>query len=151
MAVVPDLDFIPGIIQGQPNLYHQGVSHSMGIAFVVSFGLAAVYGMRQGTVKSDAVLFSLAYLSHLFLDFFGTDTRPPIGEPIFWPVDGSYYLAPVPVFWGVHHAAATSARTGEWLVAILHPQNIGAVLFEILVMLPVIFWIRHVKNRNVKL
>lgn len=34
MAVAPDLDFIPGLLQGTPNLYHQGISHSLGLALV---------------------------------------------------------------------------------------------------------------------
>ncbi|MFQ5584839.1 MAG: hypothetical protein ACE5GL_10425 [Calditrichia bacterium] len=31
VANVPDLDFIPGLIIGKPNIYHHGVSHSLGV------------------------------------------------------------------------------------------------------------------------
>jgi hypothetical protein len=36
-GIVPDFDFLPGILIGDPSVFHHGVSHSF--AFAVSFGV----------------------------------------------------------------------------------------------------------------
>jgi inner membrane protein len=143
MAIAPDLDFIPGIIQGQPNLYHQGLSHSLGAALFVSLAAALIVG--KGALWKNWRLLFVAYVSHLALDFFAPDGRPPYGQPLFWPISGEYYFAPgsLQLLWGVHHAKATSAATTEWLSGILQVQNLGAISIEVLVTLPMILLARY--------
>jgi inner membrane protein len=138
LAIAADLDFVPGIFVGRPNLYHQEISHSLGFTSIVSLGFALIYGLRKGTVWGAWGWFFLAYASHLVIDLFGRDTRPPYGIPLFWPISGEHYLAPRPIFWGVHHAAETSASTSKWLVSILTPRNLEAIGIEVMVTLPVI-------------
>jgi membrane-bound metal-dependent hydrolase YbcI (DUF457 family) len=144
MAIAPDFDFLPGILGGQPALYHQGISHSLGFALVMSFGLAVVYRHKGGVIANWGQ-FSLAYVSHLVIDAFGPDGRPPYGIPFFWPISDRYYLAPVQIFWGVHHASSASTTTEAWFVAIFHPYNLGAIGIEVVVMVPVILliWCGH--------
>ena len=57
----------------QPALYHQGISHSLGFAVLVSFLLAFFYGGGRATWSLGG-LFFLAYGSHLFIDVLGPDT-----------------------------------------------------------------------------
>jgi inner membrane protein len=146
MAIAPDLDFIPGIIQGQPNLYHQGLSHSLGAALFVS--LAAALIVSNGAFWKNWTLLFVAYASHLALDFFAPDGRPPYGQPLFWPISSEYYFAPTgwQFLWGVRHAKATSAPIGDWLSGILQLQNLGAISIEVLVTLPMILLARYVSS-----
>jgi len=35
-ACLPDLDFVPGIFLGNPSRFHHGISHSLGMAIILS-------------------------------------------------------------------------------------------------------------------
>ena len=43
-AIGPDLDFVPGVFQGRPALYHQGLSHSVGFAVLAGAVGAVLFG-----------------------------------------------------------------------------------------------------------
>jgi inner membrane protein len=148
MAIAPDLDFVPGILKGQPPLYHQGISHSLGFAVLASLVLAVVYSLRNGTMKVDWSLFFFAYLSHLVIDLFGVDGRPPYGIPVFWPLTHASYLAPFRIFAGVHHASSASDPTGEWIANVFHPANIRVIGIEVLVMAPVVLLMLLIRHRS---
>lgn len=143
LAVCPDLDFLPGIVYGQPALYHQGISHSLGMATGVGLAVALFYSRTRRTVLTHWGLFTLAYASHLIIDILGPDGRPPYGIPLFWPITDEYFLLPVHIFWGVHHAGRTSATLGEWLTGIMDPFNLGAIGIEILIVLPFVLLQRY--------
>jgi inner membrane protein len=136
MANAPDLDFLPGIIAGRPALYHQGITHSIGFALLISLGAAAVY--RLWGQSFPLIFFSafVAYLSHLAIDFFGPDGRLPYGEPLFWPISDRYFISPIPVFSWLHHVALTYGSTQEWLRGILSVHNIRAIVLESVLILP---------------
>ncbi len=138
LAIAPDLDFLPGLLQGQPALYHQGISHSLGFALVASSVIMGFYRAGQGATLGMWRLFFLSYVSHLVIDLFGPDGRLPYGIPLFWPFNDTCYLAPWQVFWGVHHVGSTSMATGDWLRAIFHPYNLGAIGIEGLVTVPLV-------------
>jgi inner membrane protein len=147
LANAADLDFLPGILLGRPSLYHQGVSHSLGFALAVSLAVAG--GCRLWG-KPFAAIFALsctAYASHLVIDFLGSDTRAPYGIPILWPLSGAYYISPVPVFWGVHHAGSVAGSMLEWLITLFHPYNLGAIALEVVLLLPFVAlrrWRRYI-------
>src|SRR5919109_37383 len=94
-ANAPDLDFIPGLLMGNPGRYHHGPSHSVG--FAILFGLALSLTMalfkRGDGMRNLTVFFSL-YFSHVLLDYVGTDTSFPYGVPLLWPLSHEYYIAP---------------------------------------------------------
>jgi inner membrane protein len=146
MATAPDLDFLPGILTGAPATYHQGLSHSL--AFGVIAGVTGAVMLRtvaSTTTRLDFVLGFLCYTSHLVLDFFGPDTRPPYGIPLFWPFSDCTFLSPVPLLLGVSHAGHTSASTGEWLHAIFTPYNAAALGTEILLISPFVLLARRLR------
>jgi hypothetical protein len=142
MAIAADFDFIPGILQGRPNLYHQGLSHSLGAGLLVSFAAALI--VSKGALWTNWSLLFVAYASHLALDFFAPDGRPPYGQPLFWPISNEYYFAPAgwQFLWGVRHAKGTSATTSDWISGILQPHNLGAISMEVLVTLPMVLLAR---------
>lgn len=142
LAVSPDLDFLPGLLQGQPALYHQGISHSLGCAIFVSVLAALLYGKGRAAASLGG-LFFLAYGSHLVMDMLGPDSRPPYGIPLFWPVSDQYYIAPFQVFRGFRHVAATSDSTAEWVSNIVQPYNLGTFIIEAAIFLPLIFLVEY--------
>jgi len=102
-AGAADLDFLPGILAGDANLYHQQASHSL-LAAVV-FGLV-VAGVTWGRVSRPAAVGTLAaliYASHLLLDCLTTDGRPPFGLPLLWPFSDTHFISPFTPFHGVRH------------------------------------------------
>jgi inner membrane protein len=141
LANAADLDFLPGILAGTPAAYHQGVSHSFALALIASTLAAAV--LRATFYMSAGPVFLLGFLcysSHLVIDLFGPDLRPPFGIPLFWPVSDRTFLSPVPVFLGAHHVMTASASTSEWVREVLTLQNVAAVGLEVVIMLPFIFF-----------
>jgi membrane-bound metal-dependent hydrolase YbcI (DUF457 family) len=145
MAIAPDFDFLPGILVGQPALYHQTITHSLSVAVVVSGALTLLYNRTQRTRMVDWGRFCSAYSSHLVIDLFGVDRRPPFGMPLLWPFSNQAFLAPWELFPGVRHAAHTATTTAEWLVNIFQPANLEAIGMEIFLLLPVVLLVRFAR------
>ncbi|MGH7273331.1 MAG: metal-dependent hydrolase [Nitrospiria bacterium] len=149
MAIAPDLDFVPGLLLGRPALFHQGITHSIGFALVVSLVAAAVYRLMRGKgFIGICFLGFLSYMSHLVIDYFGPDTRMPYGIPLLWPISGEYFISPVQVFLGTQHAESTSATTGAWIRGMLHPHNVSAIAWEIVLIAPLILVGRWYRKRT---
>ena len=90
LANAAELDFVPGILLGHPGMFHRGVTHT--VAAVVAVGcLVALVGPGG----RRALWASATYASHLLLDFFTIDRRPPYGGRFLWPFSDAYYLSPV--------------------------------------------------------
>lgn len=105
IAQAPDLDFVPGLLMGQPALFHHGVSHSLGAA-VIAGVLAAVLagllarsfdGLKGKAWRWGLVIF-LIYLAQVGLDALNADTSEPYGVPLWWPFSGEYVMADPPLF-----------------------------------------------------
>jgi len=138
MAMAPDLDLLPGLLMGTPALYHQGITHTLGLALPLSIGVAAVSGIRS---RSFLTMFSccfLAYLSHLVLDLLNPDTRPPYGIQLFWPISSRSFMSPVPILLGVRHATSAATSIQEWMQRMLHLHNLAAIAWEVLLITPFI-------------
>ena len=146
MAIAPDLDFIPGLVLGQPALYHQGISHSFGCALTVSLALAWLYGHGGRAFVGTCVALFLSYSSHLAIDFFAPDGRVPYGQPLLWPIEHSHYISPFAIFWGFHHAGSASSSTFQWVTSIFSLHNLGAIAVELAIMSPIIVLTRRLKN-----
>lgn len=96
-ASFPDLDFIPGLILGEPSRFHHGFFHSVGAAA----GMALIAGIlitliqpRNSLIKTGGFVLVLI-LSHLFLDFL---TEAPKGFPLFWPFTENTFLSSISIF-----------------------------------------------------
>jgi inner membrane protein len=96
-ATAADLDFIPGLLIGEANRYHHGITHSMGASLIAAFIFSLLFRLNHSFGKRT-VIFSLLFLSHIFLDYFSMDTSFPYGVPLFWPLSERYYLSVIPVF-----------------------------------------------------
>ncbi len=139
MANAPDLDFLPGMLVGQPALYHGAISHSLGFALLISVATAGVYRIMGNSFPAIFSVCFLSYVSHLVIDLFVPDGRWPFGIPVFWPISRQYFISPVPLFMGIHRADTTSGSTLEWVASMIHPHNLGVIALEILILLPFVF------------
>jgi membrane-bound metal-dependent hydrolase YbcI (DUF457 family) len=132
-AVAPDLDLVLRFVDGQN--HHQGASHSLGAALLAGVVVSLVTMAWRGRVHSgrakDAWILGLlaasGWTSHVFLDYLGRDTHPPIGLLALWPVSASYYKFPWPLFFDV-------GRTLEWTTVV---HNVVAVAWELVLLLPI--------------
>jgi inner membrane protein len=144
-ANAPDLDFIPGLLIGQPDRFHHGASHS--IAFAVLFAL--VFGLLSHIMKIDSVRSSLPilfglYLSHLGLDCLSIDTSAPYGMPLFWPVSDTYYKAAVGVLPDIRRCNSSN----YFFASLFSLHNLRSVCLELLLFLPPAFFATALKGRR---
>ncbi len=128
-SLTPDLDFIPGLLLGNPNRFHQTFSHSLSMAFLLALGFGAILRLRyrgSSWLRWSSLLLILI-ASHLLLDFFTEDQRPPIGFPLFWPFSEDPQTSPLPIF---PASVRGFSRPDFW------PQNAYVLLVESCVLLP---------------
>lgn len=85
LGMAPDLDLLVGL--------HSMYSHSVGAVLIVLLLTRVVTGGWRWAVAA-----SLAYGSHLVLDWLGHDTTPPIGIMALWPVTSEYYQSDLHLF-----------------------------------------------------
>lgn len=128
----PDLDFIPGFFAGNPNLYHHGITHSLGSGIFVAFAFGWIFSKYLGSYKKGVLLLFLLYLSHLVLDYLTVDTRLPIGEPLFWPVSHRYLISPVLIFSDVQK----TSNSGTFLHSLFVRHNFLGMIREFLILFP---------------
>lgn len=132
VAIVPDFDFIPGLLEGVPNKYHHGLSHSVLVGFLVSITIGAVFFYNQKPWVFITLFFSI-YLSHILLDLFSLDQSYPYGLKLFWPFSNEYFISPRILFSDIRRANSSM----EFLTSlILNEHNYKAVLRELIVLTP---------------
>jgi len=90
-SILPDCDFLPGILIGDLRAFHHGVSHSLALA--VLFGLLIFFFSRRrekGIGLRAAILAASAYASHVILDLVSVNpgTR---GVPMLWPLSAQQF------------------------------------------------------------
>ena len=135
IANAPDLDFIPGAIIGQPNLYHHGISHSIGFALLFATAAALVIKLKTGRRMLREFGYMLAlYGSHLILDLLSMDGRPPFGIPILWPFSGHYFM--IPILPPVKHSVLDHATMGQFLADVFSMHNLYVIGLEIVLTVP---------------
>jgi len=92
----PDLDFLPGLLVGEPGAYHRGVTHTLG-AVVLAALIALVVARRRRHWRPWTVgaWVGAVWASHLLLDLITTDVVAPYGGRFLWPLSKAYFIAPV--------------------------------------------------------
>jgi len=126
ISVLGDLDFLPGILAGQHDLYHHGVTHSLGAALAMGLAMAMI-GWPRGRAWRWGLTGFLVYFAHAALDAVGQDTSFPYGVPLWWPLSDEYVIADWAFFLDVR-------RTPFGWPVIRH--NLVAVALEIAVLGP---------------
>ena len=124
VAIAPDLDFIPGLLIGDPGRFHHAVSHSVIAAVVV----AAAAGVATRRWARWALLVFLAYCTHLALDYLTVDDSEPHGIPLLWPLSPRTFVAADPPFERVLHSN----------ISVLNLHNLEVAARELLIFLPLV-------------
>ena len=128
LGMLPDLDLLGG--------GHRGPSHSLtASALVAAIAALAARSPRFGLAAG------CAYATHTLLDWLGSDTSSPIGIMALWPWSREYYQS------GAHLFGAISRR--YWMDGFL-AQNLRAVVWELVVLLPPTLVAWYVRTRNGK-
>jgi inner membrane protein len=149
LAIAPDLDFVPGLLlAGRPSLYHQGASHSLSVALAAS--LAVAWLLARGRTDLPRVWLALfaAWASHLALDWLGTDSRLPIGIPLFWPFSDATWISPVAILPGIRHALPGRESSAQWLEDVLGLENLRALGVEVLFVAPLVLLAEWTRRRR---
>lgn len=132
-SLLPDIDFLPGLIVGDPNRHHNGPTHSIFFAVLAAATLTWLAARRLGcTGKQRSRVFVLAFLacvSHPLLDGLCADERAPYGVPIFWPVSDVRFHVADPWFDGIKHGSSGVAP-GEFFDAIISVRNVKTMARE---------------------
>lgn len=140
LANLPDADFVPGILVGEPGAFHRGVSHSIGAALVVALGLALA-GTRFRLPFRPVFLLAIAvYGSHVVLDAVMPDTRGVVGVPLFWPLSDRYvgWALPVPLRFRYVLDLRLGDDVGGFFGVLLQPRTFLAFALEAVLFLPLL-------------
>jgi membrane-bound metal-dependent hydrolase YbcI (DUF457 family) len=125
---LPDLDFIPGLLTGNPRAFHRGPSHSLTAAFIVAgLGASLWIGSPLPWLTRAGLIF-LAYGSHVGLDYF----TPGRGVLLSWPISRRRYQATNPCFWSV---TLMDTRQDLWMRS---KRLLWAVEREVLLVAPAV-------------
>ncbi|HHL72187.1 MAG TPA: metal-dependent hydrolase [Bacteroidetes bacterium] len=134
-ANLADLDYLPGFLLGNPNLYHQGMSHSLAAALFFGVFCALFFSRKHGgNFTAYATICALVYASHMLLDVFNNDLRAPYGVPLFWPLTEERFISPHWLFASVHK----SSESAQFFQSVLSAHNFFVALREVVVMAPVL-------------
>lgn len=135
-ACAPDLDFLPGLLEGDLNRFHQKQGHSLGAAVI--FGVLSYLFVRIWSRRWSlwAGIFGfLFFASHLLVDFFTADYRAPYGQMLFWPLSEQYFISPVAIFEGIKHGKPGDTTTA-FLADLLSTANLMTIGLEVLILGP---------------
>jgi membrane-bound metal-dependent hydrolase YbcI (DUF457 family) len=137
-TIVPDFDFLPGILIGDLPAFHHGASHSL--AFAVLFGVIVFLFIRRRH-KDIAVRIGLlaaaAYASHVLLDLVSVNEGAR-GVPILWPLSDHQFGFNLHL---LGHFRYSDTYRGIWTV--IRWDNLSALSRELVVIgsLPLLlFW-----------
>jgi inner membrane protein len=148
-ANLPDLDILPGFLVGLPNLYHHGISHSLGLAILAGLVVLFYRGWREksGLFRAFGITSGL-YLSHVLLDSLIVDTTAPFGVQLLWPLSNRYIISPLLIFPTVYKADTS----GIFLSSLIHPGNLKLIGVELLYFVPLValaqLWLRRKRGRR---
>ena len=146
-SIVPDLDFLPGILIGNMRAFHHGISHSM--LFAIFFGalnFLVAYRLAPNVAVRASLLAFLAYASHLLLDFVNVieGTR---GVQLLWPALHEHLGINIQAF---GHFQYSDIRNGIW--SVVRWDNLSPLIREVFILgtvVGVLFLKRRMVSRSV--
>lgn len=109
ITLVPDLDFVPGVLLGEAGLFHRTGTHTFAGAIVLSAAIAAL--LTAAVPVRDAQRWAgpgsrflrwygfvlPVYMTHLLLDVFSPNVVNNSGLPLLWPFSSHLFNAPMAV------------------------------------------------------
>lgn len=139
-ANLPDLDFLPGFLFGNPERFHREFSHSLAFAGMSVLPLIIyLKASAKPGVTGISICWLLAVLSHLLIDWLSLDTSIPSGIELLWPFSTQRFTADIPLFLG--------ARRDELFSSFTISYNLIAITWEMLMLLPFVAACRYMHYR----
>jgi len=140
LSNLPDADvLLPLVLGDAPGIaYHRGFSHSIGFALCTGLAVAGGaallararpdLGARLPGWRAVGLAGGLLVASHVVLDVFTADGRPPYGVPLLAPMSDVHVISPVALFAGMQNTS---------VAAFLAPDNLGAMATDLWLAVPV--------------
>lgn len=130
LSNAPDFDFLPGMLIDQPNYFHHAASHSIASIALISLGTwfickTLIKGLSGGTLL---LAFFFAAVSHIFLDFFSSDSGLPYGIPLLWPFSSEYFISDFPLFRDV---VRSGDSTTIFFRSLINENNFWEIIIEL--------------------
>lgn len=131
VACAADVDYLFGLPWLAPNRFHQGWTHSLAFAVVLSVAILVLQRRwRRGRLAPIPLLaLFAAALMHPFLDLITDDTSAPFGIPLLWPLSDDRFKAVWRLF--PHVEKSRLAEVFSW-------HNARVLLFEFALCLPLV-------------
>lgn len=104
LAVLPDADFLPGFLLGDPVRYHRGATHSLLVCLPAALALSPLFraGLPGIGRRAATVFCVFCVCSHPLMDCLAADVSEPYGIALFWPLSEKRFLSPISLFPPVH-------------------------------------------------
>ncbi len=129
LANAPDFDFLPGFLVNDPSRFHHGFSHTFGASVVAGF--LGAFGFRKKFPFWKVFwIIGGVYFSHVLLDYFTEDRRPPYGVMLLWPFTDTYYISHFSIFKKVMR----SNDTLTFFPSLFSPHNLAEAWREFVLM-----------------
>ncbi|HXV82853.1 MAG TPA: metal-dependent hydrolase [Candidatus Binatia bacterium] len=129
-SIVPDFDFLPGFLIGNPSAFHHGISHSSGFALLYGTVVFLVlrYSRHSDIATRAALMATFSYAFHAVLD------AVSVGEgakavPLLWPFSPQEFGINLDLFGHFHHDGLAD---GIW--SVVRRENLPALARELTVM-----------------
>lgn len=132
LANLPDIDFLPGYLVGDPRAYHWGPAHSFAAALLVGLVIAAVGRARGWNFLPLFLIATAVYSSHLLLDLMLGPGAPSVGLQIFWPISHDRFMMP----WSVFAMAPKTIETIGPVGALFSWEILPVIAREVAFLLP---------------
>lgn len=129
IGMAPDLDLLIG--------RHSQETHSVGAALIAASIAAWRYWPEGATRGRIFLAVFAAWFSHPLFDAMSFDMGPPIGVMLFWPFSTEHWHTGVTVF---------DAIERHWDEPHFLRQNIGAVVRELLILVPTLFLVWRLRR-----
>lgn len=150
VANLPDLDFLPGFLSNEPELYHRTIAHTLPAALLCGVIISAVVTRFRGRFLEMALLGFLVYSSHLFADMVRFSPGN-IGVQILWPFSHNWYTIPSPISDGTALSNSRGAGAGGFASSFATWGFIRASLLQALLFVPLLIpalLIRSLRERK---
>lgn len=143
-ANLADVDFLPGLLTGDPRVQHRGPSHSLLAALVVAGLVASLVTWPSMPWLTRAGLIFLAYGSHVGLDYL----TPGRGVLFGWPFSRRRHRVSHPWFLSLPFASprkdvATTPLRGHLLRAIGREVLLMSPVVIVLALARGLSWLPH--------
>jgi len=129
-SLLPDFDFLPGLLIGEPRAYHHGISHSVG--FAVMFGAAVLFVLRylrrSDIAMQAGVMGALAYGFHAILDAVSVNEGAK-AVPLLWPIIPAEFGINLGLLGRFHHDGLA-----DGLRSVIRLENLSALAREVMVL-----------------